>query len=165
MKQIHVCIGILAMSLMTTYPVAADSPPPAQVAQPGNTADHQAIEALLSNYTRCLNQNDEAGFQSMLLDENIPFAAVKTSTTPGILPDLHRYQDFRKAVFLSGQRFKQRFYNIHIEQQGPLAQVSLTFVTDQISGKPQSATGWKVLQLVKVGGRWKIASELYTFEN
>ena len=101
----------------------------------------------------------------MLLDEKIPFAAVQTSSAPGTSPELHRYEDFRKAVFLSGQRYKQKFYNIRIEQRGPLAQVSLDFVTEQISGKRGSSSGWKVLQLVKVGDRWKIASELYTFEN
>jgi hypothetical protein len=81
------------------------------------------------------------------------------------LSNLHRYEDFRKAVFESGQRYKQRFYNVRIEQRGPLAQVSLTFVTERLSAKPDTATGWKLLQWVKVGGEWKIASDLYTFEN
>jgi hypothetical protein len=157
-KRTHVCIGILAMALSAACPAAT------QTARPANDADRQAIETLLDNYTRCVTQNDEAGFEAQLLAPDIPFSSVSTSRASVPLPDLHRYADFRKAVFQSGQRFKQRFYNVHIERQGPLAQVSLDFTTEQISGKPQSATGWKVLQLIKVAGQWKIASELFTFE-
>ena len=164
MKRIHACIGILGMCLIAANPAAADSLP-LQAAHSTSNADRLAIEALLGNYTRCVTQDDEAGFRAMLLDENIPFATVQTSTATGTPPDLHRYEDFRKAVFSSGERYKQRFYNVRIEQHGPLAQVSLVFVTEQTSGKRESSSGWKVLQLVKVGDRWKIASELYTFEN
>ena len=40
---------------------------------------------------------------------------------------------------------------------------SAPLTPERVSGKPESAAGWKVLQLVKTGDRWKIASELYTF--
>lgn len=99
----------------------------------------------------------------MLLDDRIPFSDVATTPVTNAPVDLRQYEAFRKAVFASGQHFRQRFSNIHIEQNGPLAQVSLDFVTERVSGKPESAAGWKVLQLVKTGDRWKIASELYTF--
>jgi hypothetical protein len=163
MKRIPVCIGILITSLIAAHP-AAGAPPLQAPAQSVQSADHQAIEALLAAYPRCLTNDDEAGFRALLLDDNIPFAMVKTSAAGEGPLDLRHYEDFRKAVFLSGQRYKQRFYNIRIEQHGPLAQATLNFVTERVSGKPDSVTGWKVLQLVKVGGNWKIASELYTFE-
>jgi len=51
------------------------------------------------------------------------------------------YEGFRQSVFAGGQRFRQRFYNIRIEQHGALAQVSLDFVTEQGSGKRGSETG------------------------
>jgi hypothetical protein len=128
-----------------------------------STADYQAIETLLASYTRCVTEHDEAGFRALLLNEKIPFANVEESAASNNPPNLRQYEGFRQSVFASGQRFRQRFYNVRIEQHGALAQVSLNFVTEQGSGKRGSATGWKVLQLVKVGGRWKIASELYTF--
>jgi hypothetical protein len=128
-----------------------------------STADHQAIETLLASYARCVTEHDEAGFRALLLDETITFANVEESAASNNPPNLRQYEGFRQSVFASGQRLRQRFYNARIEQHGVLAQVSLDFVTEQVSGKRGSATGWKVLQLVKVGGRWKIASELYTF--
>jgi len=75
--------------------------------------------------------------------------------------DTRRYAGFRKTVFASGVRYTQQFYNIHIERDGGLAQVSLDFVTKNAkSGR--GGYGWKILQLIKVQGQWKIASELYT---
>ena len=110
-----------------------------------------------------MTEHDEAGFRALLLDEKIPFAAVAASTTSDSPPDLRRYEDFRQAVFVSGQRYQEKFYNVRIEQHGPLAQVSLNFLTERVPANEKPAPGWKVLQLVKVGGHWKIASALYTF--
>jgi hypothetical protein len=166
MKSNHICAAIFTISLLgANLAVAAPPPPPpaASIPRP-NSSDRQAIEALLATYTRCLNEHDEAGFRALLLDTRIPFADVQAQPGAGDPPDLHHYEAFRRAVFASGLRFRQRFYDVRIEQHGPLAQVSLVFVTEQLSGRNKgSSTGWKVLQLVKVGDRWKIASELFTF--
>jgi hypothetical protein len=164
MKSHHLCAAIFTISLLgANLAVAAPPLPAASIPRP-NSSDRQAIEALLASYTRCLNQHDEAGFRALLLDTRIPFADVKARAGADDPPELHHYEAFRRAVFASGERFRQRFYDIHIEQHGPLAQVSLVFVTEQLTGRKKgSSTGWKVLQLVKVGDRWKIASELFTF--
>lgn len=58
-----------------------------------------------------------------------------------------------------GEPFIQRFQNIHIEQDGELAQVSLVFVN---STAKEEIWGWEMMQLVRVGGRWKIAAEFFT---
>jgi hypothetical protein len=163
MKSFHVVVGVLAMCLIAASPAPAFSTPLAT--HRTSDLDRQAIEALLASYTHCVTEHDEAGFRALLLDGEIPFASVQTAVTSNGSAGLRQYEDFRKAVFASGQRYRQRFYNVRIEQRGPLAQVSLVFVTERISAPPQSSTGWKVLQLVKVAGRWKIASELYTFEH
>ena len=161
MKALPLCLALFAAQLVTESALA--SPAPTTTAHRSNDGDRRAIEALLANYTRCVTQGDEAGFRDMLLDDRIPFSDVATTPATNAPVDLRQYEAFRKAVFASGQHFRQRFSNIHIEQNGPLAQVSLDFVTERVSGKPESAAGWKVLQLVKIGDRWKIASELYTF--
>lgn len=161
MKPLRLYPGALAMSLLGATLVAISLPAAAVPA--GTHSDHQAIGALLASYTRCVTRHDESGFRALLLDDRIPFAAVaesKASTTP---PNLRQYAGFRQAVFGSGQRYRQTFTHVHIEQHGPLAQVSLDFVTEQLSGNRGSSAGWKVLQLVKVGEQWKIANELFTF--
>jgi hypothetical protein len=58
-----------------------------------------------------------------------------------------------------GRPFTQRFQQVRIEQDGALANVRLVFVNSAADGQ---SWGWKTLQLVKAGGRWKIASEFYT---
>jgi len=52
-------------------------------------------------------------------------------------------------------------YNIKIEQDADLAQVSLDFVTT-LDATGSSGYGWKILHLLKIRGNWKIASEFYT---
>jgi hypothetical protein len=151
MKRIHARFVLLMVSLIGVSQARASASIPQ-----ASTADYQAIETLLASYTRFVTEHDEAGFRALLLDEKIPFADVEESATSNNPPDLRQYEGFRQSVFASGQRFRQRFYNVRIEQHGALAQVSLDFVTEQGSGKRGSAAGWKVLQLVKVAGRWTL---------
>ena len=50
---------------------------------------------------------------------------------------------------------------MRILQDGALAQVSLDFVT-VAAGTDQGGYGWKTLELLKVAGTWRIASEFFT---
>ena len=84
MKPIHLYIGVLAISLIGAG-VAVASPPLPAIDQT-SSADHQAIEALLASYTRCVTEHDEAGFRALLLDEKIPFAAVADRRHPTAHP-------------------------------------------------------------------------------
>jgi SnoaL-like domain len=161
MNPLHLSRGALAMRLSAA--VFAVAPLSLAAAPQTGSSDRHAIEVLLDSYTRCVTQHDEAGFRALLLDDAIPFAAVGPSTASIRSPDLRQYEGFRQAVFARGQRYRQTFSNVHIEQHGVLAQVSLDFVTEQVSPHRRSSAGWKVLQLVRVGERWKIASELYVF--
>jgi len=122
-------------------------------------ADRRAIEALLESYTRAVSTKDQALFETLLLDKEIPFSdaasAIKAKEAPA---GTHRYESFRRGVF-EGSPFTQKFRDVHITQDGPLAQVSLVFVNTWDGG---ASWGWKTLQLLKVAERWKIASEFYT---
>lgn len=137
---------------------------PAYIGQHHATpADRVAIEQLLATYTRSVTNRDEAAFESLLLDKNIPFASTGIVGTNGDAAaiDTRRYAGFNAAVFHSDARRKQTFHNIRIEQDNDLAQVSLDFMN--VSTDDGSVSyGWKLLQLLKVRGQWKIASELYT---
>lgn len=123
-------------------------------------ADRLAIEELLATYTRAVSTKDQALFETLLLDTDVPFSGVPLpdAAGDGALKGTRNYQRFRRSVF-DGPPFLQRFHNIRIEQDGPLAQVSLVFVNTSATG---SNWGWKTLHLLKIAGRWKIASEFYT---
>jgi hypothetical protein len=93
------------------------------------------------------------------LNKEIPFSDVSSATKAGGADHgTQHYDSFKRAVF-GGPAFTQRFQDVHIDQDGPLAEVSLVFVNTSAQG---SSWGWKTLLLLKVNGQWKIASEFYT---
>lgn len=123
--------------------------------------EQQRIHAVLDTYTRSVSEGDAQRFESQLLDLNIPFAGVRGELAASAdLSTIQDYAGFRKAIFESGKRFKQRFSRIKIEQVGELAQVSLDYET-ALQDEAYDGKGWKVIHLLKVAGQWKIASEFY----
>jgi hypothetical protein len=158
----------IACACMAVLPIAhtAESlPQPQGLGRHTQTVeDRRAIEEVLATYTRSVTNGDERSFEALLLDENVTFTStdVLARTNVGAtLPNLRHYRDFRHAVFESGQHLQQQFFNVKSQQDGPLAQVSCDFVTVQRDTQ-HGGYGWKVLQMLKVQGQWKIASELYT---
>lgn len=151
-------LGSLALTLLlqgATAAMANNTPDP---------ADDAAIRQLLENYTHSVSTGDRVLFESQLLDTKIPFSYVGTtarSARRSTLADFQDYAHFRATIFDSGKRYRQRFSQVRIEQVGDLAQVSLDYQT-ALQDAPYKSTGWKVLQLIKVDGRWKIASEFFT---
>ena len=126
--------------------------------------DDVAIRHLLDTYTKSVMAGDRARFESQLLDLSIPFYGVTQGRKPverSGLAIVQDYAGFRGAIFDSGKKFRQTFSNIKIEQVGNLAQVSLDYQTAP-QDQAYAFTRWKVLQLIKLDGQWKIASEFYT---
>jgi len=126
--------------------------------------DRQAIGKLLETYTTSLTNGDKAAFEALLLNDQVPFSGDFELAGPGIGAkgiETRHYSNYRKSVFESGKRYTQHFYNVHIDQDGTLAQVSLDFITQETKTGGGSY-GWKTLQLVKIQGQWKIASEFFT---
>ena len=153
----------LRIALLATFAAvvplvsAAAMPVPSSFESTGD--DRKAIETLLQSYTKAVSTKDEALFESLLLNKDIPFSDASSAIAAnGAAGGTQHYGGFRKGVF-EGPPFTQRFQDVHIEQDGPLANVSLVFVNTSPQG---TSWGWKTLQLLKVGGQWKIASELYT---
>jgi len=122
-------------------------------------ADRDAIQAVLDTYTKAVSTKDQALFETLLLNKELPFSDVHSAVgANGSSGGTEHYEDFRKGVF-EGPAFTQFFRDVHILQDGPLANVSLVFVNTAADG---TSWGWKTMQLLKVGGRWRIASEFYT---
>lgn len=152
-------IPLLAATLVASMLAAAHGhadPVPSHFESTGE--DRKAIDSLLANYTKAVSTKDQALFETLLLDHSIPFTGTPVAGKSGADHDTRRYETFRKAVF-EGEPFTQRFRDIHIQQDGSLANVSLVFENTQPNG---SSWGWKVMHLVKVDGMWKIASEFYS---
>jgi hypothetical protein len=122
-------------------------------------ADRNEIQALLDTYTKAVSSKNQKLFESLLLNRNIQFSHATSAVKKAARDNgTHNYDEFRKSVF-QGRPFTQRFQDVHITQDGELAQVSLVFVNTSAS---EVSWGWKTLQLLKIDGRWRIASEFYT---
>lgn len=150
---------VAAALAVSAMPLAANPyhpPIPTTFESRGN--DRRAIEALLRNYTKAVSTQDQALFETLLLDKAIPFSGVPLAGSLGGAPQTANYEAFRRAVF-EGSPFTQRFEDIHIQQDGPLAHVSLVFVNTTPKDR---SWGWKTMQLIKVSGHWKIAAEFFT---
>lgn len=143
---------------------AGQPQPPATALNTPAQEELTHISALLDNYVTSVSTGNRALFESQLLDLAIPFSGIGISA-PGVqgsgLTSVQNYAGFRKAIFDSGDAFQQRFSRIHIEQVGNLAQVSLDYET-ALRGTAYAGKGWKVMQLIKVRGDWKIAGEFFT---
>ena len=138
-------------------PVCEAGAPSAEVLQE-TAQDRHDIEALLATYTRAVSTKDQAMFETLLLNKDIPFAYVDGSSAKVAKQPISDYEGFRKGVFL-GSPFTQSFKNVSIEQDGNLASVKLVFVNTTAQS---SSWGWKTMLLLKVNGTWKIASEFFT---
>lgn len=160
---------LLITSLLACNANALSTPqaPASDVAMAHNqprAQDEVAIRKLLANYTGSLSAGNREAFESQLLDLRIPFSHVDGGAGVVDHPSLATFQDyarFRKIIFDSGKRYQQRFSNISIEQVGNLAQASLDYQTT-LQGDQYEGSGWKVMQLIKLNGQWKIASEFFT---
>jgi hypothetical protein len=148
---------VLALSVVPAIAAPYHTPVPATFESRGD--DRRAIAKLLDDYTKAVSTKDQALFESLLLDKGIAFSGVPLSRKSAILTvRTANYEDFRKGVF-EGEPFTQTFRNIHIQQDGALAQVSLVFENRTPTEK---SWGWKTLQLIKVDKKWRIAAEFFT---
>jgi hypothetical protein len=139
-----------------------DAAPPWLAQHRSTASDVTTIKRVLAAYTASVTNGDKGTFESLLLNLDITFTSTdELAAQDAAHVDTRRYRQFRRAVFETGDRFVQRFYNVHIQQDGDLAQVSLDFIT-KTPKSDDGGYGWKLLQLVKVQGQWKIASEIYT---
>ncbi len=152
--------SVASALLVAIAPLSEAQPlqPPVPSSFESTGPDRQAIETLLETYTRAVSTKDQALFESILLNKAIPFSdagsAIKSNGAEG---GTSRYDAFRKGVF-EGAAFTQKFQDVHISQRGPLADVTLVYVNSSADG---SGWGWKTMQLLKVAGHWKIASEFF----
>lgn len=148
----------LALALLSFAAPAAAIAAPAPASFAATGADRIAIEMLLATYTRAVSTKDQPLFETLLLNPAVPFAGVPDGGVK-LEAEVRDYAGFSRRVF-KGPAFTQRFQDVRIAQDGGLADVTLIFVNTRADGS--SSWGWKTMQLLKVAGHWKIASEFFT---
>lgn len=155
----HILLVIAGLTASSTPPVRAPYHTPVPTTFESRGVDRGAIQAVLDTYTTAVSTKNRALFETLLPNTAIPFSGIPLVARSGSpATKTANYEDFRKAVF-EGEPFRQQFRDIHIEQDGMLAQVSLVFVNTTANDR---SWGWKTLQLIKIGSQWKIAAEFFT---
>jgi hypothetical protein len=150
----------LIVGFLVTNPAQGAEPVPPTLA----SQEHAAIAGVLETYRMAVSTANEALFLTTILDTRIPFFSAGDTPTQhaGLTSEQTcAFESFRKAIFHSNKILSQTFDHVEILQDRSLAQASLHFVT-QLRGTTHGSEGWKTLILLKVGDRWKIASEFYT---
>jgi hypothetical protein len=148
----------LAVFAILFIPVAGATGPASTTSASATNADRMAIQVVLATYTKAVSTKDQRLFETLLANKSIPFSYVSKDSHSIRDHGTENYEVFRKGVF-EGPPFTQRFEDVRIQQAGGVADVTLVFVNTT----PKSVTrGWKTMQLLRVEGRWKIASEFFT---
>lgn len=137
----------IAAILLCTGPVTA---------APDN--DRVAIDRLLATYTDAVSHKNQGLFETLLLGKDIPFAYVPATPTKASPLAWRDYESFRRGVF-EGAPFTQTFHDVHVRVHGALADIDLIYVNTDAKG---AQPGYKTMQLIRVNGSWKIASEFFT---
>jgi hypothetical protein len=149
-------VGAALLLVLSTL-CRAQVPTPSHFESTGE--DRQAIQTLLDSYARAVSTKDRALFETLLLNQAIPFSDVYSAIRgDGADGSTKHYDAFAQGVF-AGAPFTQRFQDVQVLQDGPLAEVSLVFVN---SSPGSTGWGWKTLLLLKTSAGWKIASEFFT---
>jgi hypothetical protein len=148
----------LAVFAILFIPVVGAATPASTASPRATNTDRAAIEIVLATYTKAVSTRDQQLFETLLVNKSIPFSYVPKDSHPISDHGTENYEVFRKGVF-EGPPFTQRFEDVRIQQEGGVADVTLVFVNTT----PKSVTrGWKSMQLLRVDGVWKIASEFFT---
>jgi len=149
--KIFIAVTLLLALLMSE---ASSASQPADISR----SDPAAIKVLLATYTRAVSTKDQSLIETLLLNKAIPFSYIPANGVPISDHGTEKYEVFRKGVF-EGAAFTQRFEDVRILQHGGVADVTLVFVNTTTKS---STRGWKSMQLLKIDGSWKIASEFFT---
>ena len=151
-------IFVVFLTLVTAASSGPASAAPSPSSFVATGVDKAAIGALLATYTKAVSTKNQQLFETLLLSKTIPFSSVSDAVGGPGDDHTRNYEAFRKGGF-EGAAFTQRFRDIHIQQDGAFATVSLVFINTSAAS---SDWGWKSMQLLRIDGRWRIASEFYT---
>jgi len=134
-----------------------------------NEAD---LNMMLTRFMDCIVKKDSVTFYGLFHDAPIPWIGVtKEKTKEAIekkvdkaIPDFQRdtYKNFFKFVSQKDIQCEEKFYNIKIVDDGYIATITFDYSFWENSKKIN--WGIETWNLVKVAGKWKITSVIYSFE-
>ena len=144
----------------------------AQGAEPkfnSNADDLMKIRGIVDEFRQDIIRKDGYAITKLVLNPNVLFHHTNTQEEidsvrkynaqfDGIGPS--QLDGFAKFLATSKDKLEEKFQNIEIHQDGPLGLVTLNY--DFVINDKVTNSGFKVWQLRKIDGRWKILSLTWT---
>ena len=138
--------------------------------QQKETSDKNEIKQIVTTFMGCLIEKDSVKFYSLFHDEPIVWVGVfkeksqqdrlkKDSTKKNYFGST--YQKFYRSISNTGAN-EEKFYNIDINEDGNIA--SVTFDYSFWDNKKKINWGKESWGLVKIDGKWKITSVIFSLE-
>ena len=156
-------LALAVFALLASVPAAAAESPRWEV----SAAERPAIEAVIEKFRLAIIAKDGPALSDLLINSRIVFNQLADQAGIDEARKADRHYDglgnsgfsgFARAVTGSKVPIEERFYNVRIEQDGPLALVTFDYLED---GKVENR-GLEHWMLRKIDGTWKIFSVVWT---
>lgn len=135
------------------------------------TTDQKEIKQILNSFMTCIVKKDSVQFYALFHNDPIVWIGVIKNKTHDVMlkKDPTRknyfestYQEFYRLISEIGTD-EEKFYNIAINEDGSIAAV--TFDYSFWKNKIKANWGKESWGLVKINGKWKITSVLFSLES
>lgn len=135
------------------------------------TTDQKELKQIINSFMTCIVKKDSTQFYALFHNDPIVWIGVIKNKTHEIMlkkdPTKKNYfestyKEFYRLISATGTD-EEKFYNITINEDGCIAAV--TFDYSFWKNKVKSNWGKESWGLVKINGRWKITSVLFSLES
>ena len=133
-----------------------------------NADDLTKIHSVLEEFRQDIIRKDGYALTKLVLNPNVLFHSIDQKDVDetrkydaqfdGITPSA--LDGFAQFLSTSKDKIEEKFNNVEIRQDGPLALVTLNY--DFVINDKVTNSGVEVWQLCKIDGQWKILSVVWT---
>ncbi|WP_185963148.1 hypothetical protein [Flavobacterium gawalongense] len=135
------------------------------------TTDKKEIKQILNSFMACIVKKDSIKFYNLFHNEPIVWIGViKDKTQEDVLKKDSTKKNYFESTYQKFYSFisdtgtdEEKFYNIDINEDGSIA--SVTFDYSFWKNKIKKNWGKESWGLVKINGKWKITSVLFSLES
>ncbi|MBP7555031.1 MAG: nuclear transport factor 2 family protein [Chitinophagaceae bacterium] len=139
-------------------------------AQPAGLSDKKQIENVLQSFMDCIEKKDTTRFLQLFYSGPVQWVGtIKPASYASELKEDPKANDFftgNQRAFIRSVSGKdncaERFYNIHIHEDGSVAMVTFDYSFWK-NGEKQN-WGQESWGLIKTKGQWKITSVIFSIE-
>lgn len=127
------------------------------------------LKDVLKTFMECLEKKDSEKFYSLFHEDPVVWIGIYKEKSQQIrIQQNSAVKDFKSGTYknfyqsISGKNVKEKFYNVVIEEDGYIASITFDY-SFWLNGK-KGNWGKESWGLIKINGKWKITSVIYSIE-